>query len=140
MPVTQRLGYLLKHAQLRFAGLSAVAMQPFEIDGRQLAVLSVLGEAVQQSQQDVARKLGVDRTTMMAMLDELEKRRLVDRFTSPDDRRKNVVVLTVSGWETMEQAGKARNDAEEEFLAALSDDEAATFRRLLGMVVQTPES
>jgi DNA-binding MarR family transcriptional regulator len=136
--VKQRLGYLLKHAQLRFAELSAVATEPFAIDGRQLAVLSVLSEAVQQSQQDVARKLGVDRTTMVAMLDVLEKGRLVDRFTSPDDRRKNVVVLTATGWETMEQASKARDVAEAEFLAPLSKDEAATFRRLLGMVVETP--
>jgi DNA-binding MarR family transcriptional regulator len=75
---------------------------------------------------------------MVAMLDVLEKGRLVDRFTSPDDRRKNVVVLTATGWETMEQASKARDVAEAEFLAPLSKDEAATFRRLLGMVVEPP--
>jgi DNA-binding MarR family transcriptional regulator len=138
-PVTQRLGYLLKHAQLRFAQLNAAAMEPFGITGRELAVLTVLSDRVPQSQQDVARQLSVDRTTMVAMIDELEQKRLVDRFTAPDDRRKKVVVVTASGFDTLEKAGRAAEEAERQFLAELSKADAATFRRLLSALVQAPD-
>jgi DNA-binding MarR family transcriptional regulator len=137
--VTQRLGYLLKHAQLRFAELNAEAMTPFGINGRLLAVLTVLGDRLPRSQQEVASRLGVDRTSMVLMLDELEQKRLVDRYPSPEDRRKNVVVLTVSGLETLKKAGQAGDEAERRFLTALSETDAATFRRLLITLVATPD-
>jgi DNA-binding MarR family transcriptional regulator len=137
--VTQRLGYLLKHAQLRFAELNAAAMAPFGINGRLLAVLTVLGDRLPRSQQEVASRLGVDRTSMVLMLDELEQKRLVDRYPSPDDRRKNVVVLTAGGLETLQKAGQAGDEAERRFLADLPETDAATFRRLLTALVTTPD-
>jgi DNA-binding MarR family transcriptional regulator len=137
--VTKRLGYLLKHAQLRFAELSAAAMAPFGINGRLLAVLTVLEDRLPKSQQEVASQLGVDRTSMVLLLDELEQKRLVDRYPSPDDRRKNVVVLTASGLETLEKAGRAGDEAERHFLADLSESDAAAFRRLLTALLATPD-
>jgi DNA-binding MarR family transcriptional regulator len=137
--VTQRLGYLLKHAQLRFAELNAAAMEPFGITGRQLAVLAVVDDGVPQSQQEVAGRLGVDRTSMVALIDELEQKRLVDRYPSPDDRRKNVVALTATGRETLEKAGRAGDEAERQFLTGLSASDAAAFRRLLSALVATPD-
>jgi DNA-binding MarR family transcriptional regulator len=137
--VPRRLGYLLKHAQLRFAELNAAAMEPFGITGRQLAVLIAIDNRSPQSQQEVAGRLGVDRTTMVALIDELEQKRLVDRYPSPGDRRKNVVVLTATGLETLEKAGRAGDEAERRFLAALSETDAAAFRRLLSALVATPD-
>jgi DNA-binding MarR family transcriptional regulator len=138
--VTKRLGYLLKHAQLRFAELSAEAMAPFGINGRLLAVLTVLEDRLPKSQQEVASRLGVDRTSMVLLLDELEQKRLVDRYPSPEDRRKNVVVLTASGLETLEKAGQAGDEAERHFLAGLSKTDAAAFRRLLTALLANPDS
>jgi DNA-binding MarR family transcriptional regulator len=133
--VKTRLGYLLKHAQLRFQRLSSEAMAPFGIDGRQLAVLRTIESPLPQSQQDVARALGVDRTTMVLLLDELERKLLIHRFVSPDDRRKNVVVVTPSGLDAIAQAGRAADEAERQFLAGLSESDAVTLRRLLGALV-----
>jgi DNA-binding MarR family transcriptional regulator len=137
--VTQRLGYLLKHAQLRFAELNAAAMEPFGINGRQLAALIAIGDGLPQSQQEVAGRLGVDRTTMVGLIDELAKNGLVDRQPSLDDRRKNVVVLTATGRETLDGAGRAADEAERRFLAGLSRADAAAFRRLLGAVAAPPD-
>jgi DNA-binding MarR family transcriptional regulator len=133
--VAERLGYLLKHAQLRHAELNAAAMRPLGITGRQCAVLIAIHDHEPQSQQDVARRLDVDRTTMVALIDELEKAALVSRIPAPDDRRKNVVVLTARGRETLTAALAATAEAENDFLAALSKADAKTFRRLLATVV-----
>jgi DNA-binding MarR family transcriptional regulator len=133
--VAERLGYLLKHAHLRHAELNAAAMRPLGITGRQCAVLIAIHDHEPQSQQDVARRLDVDRTTMVALIDELENTALVSRIPAPDDRRKNVVVLTARGRETLTAALAATAEAENDFLAALSNADAKTFRRLLATVV-----
>jgi DNA-binding MarR family transcriptional regulator len=134
---TLRLGYLLKHAQLRYLELQAVAMEPYGITGRQCAVLIAIDDQKPRSQQEVAESLGVDRTTMVALVDELEAKALVDRRPDPDDRRKNVVALTDLGRETLAGGLTATAATDEEFFAGLSADDAATFRRLLAAVVRS---
>jgi DNA-binding MarR family transcriptional regulator len=88
------MGYLLKHAQLRMAELNAAALAPFGITGRELAVLLAIDSQAPLSQQEAAGRLGVDRTTMVALIDELEGKQLVQRRQDPADRRRNVVALT----------------------------------------------
>ena len=70
--VTWRLGYLFKHAQLRLAELAEPRYAPLGITGRQLALLTLFGDGPPLSQQDGAVRLGIDRTTMVALVDELE--------------------------------------------------------------------
>jgi len=129
-----RLGYLLKHAQLRLAELTASAMAPFGITGRQLAVLIAIDSQAPLSQQEVARRLGVDRTTMVLLIDELENKRLVQRRQDPGDRRKNVVALTDAGRTTLRAAASASAEAERLFLGSLSDDAATQLRHALRSV------
>ena len=92
-----RLGYLLKHAQLALAELTAAALEPFGLTGRELAVLTVLAGDEPASQQQAAQRLGVDRTTMVALVDVLEGKGLVRRHADAEDRRRNVVELTEKG-------------------------------------------
>jgi len=129
-----RLGYLLKHAQQRLAEFSAPALAPFGITGRQLAVLMTIDDVVPLSQQDVASRLGVDRTTMVALIDELEDKGLVQRRPDPADRRRNVVTLTGAGHTTMAGAIAASDDAERRFLSKLSADEVASLRAALRVI------
>ena len=126
-----RLGYLMKHAHQRLADLTGSALAPFGISGRECAVLIAIDDRVPLSQQEVARRLGVDRTTMVALIDDLENKGLVERRQDPDDRRKNVVVLTDAGRTTLRQATAATRKAERRFLGSLSDDESAALKKAL---------
>jgi DNA-binding MarR family transcriptional regulator len=132
--VHNRLGYLLKHAQLRLYALTGKALEPYGIDGRQLAVLIAIDDRLPQSQQEIARRLDVDRTSMVALVDELERKGLAERRSATGDRRKNVLALTAAGQDTVREATMASN-AEREFLARLSEAEAAALRQLLQTVV-----
>ncbi|CAG6399123.1 MarR family transcriptional regulator [Streptomyces cocklensis] len=129
-----RLGHLFKHAQLRLAELNAEALAPFGISGRELAVLLVLAGQEAASQQQAAGRLGVDRTTMVAFLDALEDKELVARRPDPDDRRRNVVVLTAKGADTLKRATAASDAAERRFLAPLAAADATRFRAALQAV------
>jgi DNA-binding MarR family transcriptional regulator len=133
---TERLGYLLKHAQLSYFERSTTALAPFGLDGRELAVLAGVDAPRPLSQQEVAARLGVDRTTMVALVDALEAKGLVERRPHPSDRRKNAVALTDVGRRTLVEAGAAADEAQRRFLEPLGADGAERFvaalRTLLG--------
>jgi DNA-binding MarR family transcriptional regulator len=129
--LTTRLGYLLKHVQERLREQSLAALAPYGLDGRELAVLVVLASAEPASQQQAAQRLGVDRTTMVGLLDALEGKGLVTRHPHAADRRRNVVELTAAGRDTLRDATRASDEAERRFLAPLSQPAAERFREAL---------
>jgi DNA-binding MarR family transcriptional regulator len=126
--LTDRLGYLLKHAQQRLTELNAAALEPFGLSGRELAVLLVFDALGPTSQQDAARRLGVDRTTMVALVDALEAKSIVVRAPYAEDRRRNVVRFTERGYELFQQARVASDEAERRFLDPLALDDAGAER------------
>ncbi|MET8946040.1 MarR family winged helix-turn-helix transcriptional regulator [Streptomyces sp. NPDC004542] len=133
-----RLGYLLKHTQLRLAERAGPALAPFGLDARELAVLAVLTAGRPLSQLEAARRLGVDRTTMVGLVDALESQGLVERRRSEEDRRRNVVELTERGRRVRADAEEAREAAEREFLAPLGEKDAARLVKALRMLIRTP--
>jgi DNA-binding MarR family transcriptional regulator len=135
--LAERLGYLFKHAHQRLLETAGPATAPFGVDGRELAVLAVLGADVALSQQEAAQQLGVDRTTMVALVDGLEQKGLVERRRSTQDRRKNTVRLSAAGQTCLRDASQARDKAEREFLAPLGEAGAARFVQALRILAST---
>ncbi|MEV6449239.1 MarR family transcriptional regulator [Amycolatopsis sp. NPDC051716] len=136
LAVTQRLGYLLKHAQLRLAELAEPLYAPLGVTGRQLALLTLFGDGPARSQQDGAARLGVDRTTMVALVDELEAKGLVRREVAPGDRRKRLVLLTPEGERVREAGAEVTRQAEALLLEPLSAEDAERLRAALHQVVR----
>jgi DNA-binding MarR family transcriptional regulator len=137
--LTSRLGYLFKHARLKLGELTAAALAPYGLDGRELAVLLVLAGCEPASQQQAARRLGIDRTTMVALLDALEDKGLVTRHPHAEDRRKNVVELTALGRDTLRDATQASDDAERRFLAPLTEPAAQQLKDALRALLTQPD-
>ena len=121
--VSDRLGYLLKHVLARLTEAQTKALAPHGLNGRDLAVLSAVASGEPLSQLEVASRLRVDRTSIGDLLDDLEDRGFVERRRSPEDRRRNVVVLTELGESTHATAERIRLEVEREFLAPLRDGE-----------------
>jgi DNA-binding MarR family transcriptional regulator len=134
--LTRRLGYLFKHAQLRLYELTSAALEPYGVDGRDLAVMVVLAGNEHASQLQLARRLGVDRTTMVALLDGLERRNLVARRAHAEDRRKNTVELTATGRDVLDKASRAAEEAERRFLAPLPELDARRLREILQALIR----
>lgn len=132
------LGYLLKHVQLRYFELAATALAPAGISGREAAVLRAVDGPEPLAQGEIARKMGVDRTTMVALIDDLQARGLVRRRQDPDDRRRNVVELTDAGQDVTREAAQAAEQAERAFLSPLSAGEAHQFKQTLRALLYSP--
>jgi DNA-binding MarR family transcriptional regulator len=133
--VTGSLGYLLKHAHLQLEAAATRALEPFGLDPRALGVLRVLASREATSQQEVATLLGVDRTTMVALLDTLEGSGIVARHPLAGDRRRNVTELTPKGRDVFAEAETAAKAAEDAFLSTTTASDAALVRRTLHVVV-----
>jgi DNA-binding MarR family transcriptional regulator len=134
---SHRLGYLLKHAHLRYAELTSAQLEPLGISPGEWAALNCLDEQHGLSQREVAELLGVDRTTMVALVDELEARGWVKRQPQPDDRRKNIVGLTKKGRDIRQRGARVIDECERRFLAALSEADAEYLKDALAAVIVT---
>ena len=136
-PVRDRFGYLLKHARERLSVLSAEALAPIGVNGRELAILTALAEGGPPSQLEAAQRLAIDRTTMVGLLDALEAKGFVERKAHERDRRRNVVVLTPAGHRTLLEGARATDVAEAAFLAALPARDRDRLRRMLQQIVES---
>jgi len=130
-----RLTFLLKHAQLRMVELAEPGLSALGVDGREFGVLTLFSGEGPLSQQEAAQRLAIDRTTMVALVDTLERKGLVERRRHPSDRRKNTVELTADGATTVERATQAVAEAENRFLAALDPAQATELRAALQKLV-----
>lgn len=82
------------------------------------------------SQQELSRLLGIDPTTMVALVDELEKADYVLRNRNAHDRRRYDLHLTEAGGRALHDADKVMNEVEREFFSPLSAAELAEYHRL----------
>ncbi|GAA2331318.1 MarR family winged helix-turn-helix transcriptional regulator [Streptomyces kunmingensis] len=139
--LTRRLGYLMKHAYLRLADLLGEALAPYDVHPKELGVLSVIAaDGAERSQNELAAAIGMDRTTMVAVIDGLQGKGLVERHRSVRDRRRNVVTLTEAGSTCLRDADRARVEAEAAFLAPLDADTAARLTAALRTLYDAHET
>lgn len=138
-PVRNRFAWLLKHARERLAVLSAEGLEALGINGRELAVLTVLAEGEPPSQLEAAQRLSIDRTTMVMLIDGLEAKGLVERRPDPSDRRRNIVALTDTGTSALIGGARATDLAEEAFLAQLGAGDGVRLREMLQALIAAGE-
>lgn len=98
-------------------------------------MLLVLDAPAPLSQHEAATQLGIDRTTMVAMVDTLETKGFVRRRPAPHDRRRNLVEVTAQGDAALRLGIAATDAAENALLSILDDAEAAALRDALHRVV-----
>ena len=98
-------------------------------------MLRIFASGEARSQQEAAAVLGVDRTSMVALLDTLERQGIVERRPSEQDRRRNIIALTDHGWKVFRQAESRYSEAERDFTATLGDAGAAGLRQALRTVL-----
>ncbi|MCC7370778.1 MAG: MarR family transcriptional regulator [Chloroflexi bacterium] len=124
-------GLLLRLGARRAADFLAAALAPLKLHTRHYGILLTLAEQGPSSQSSLGRRLDIDRTTMVAAVDELERQGYVARKPHPDDRRANRVELTGRGRGRLVRATGAVAAAESRLLASFSAGEIQTLRDLL---------
>lgn len=95
------------------------------------AVLAALAEFGAQSQADVGRRLGLDRSDMVAVLNDLQADDYVTREADPADRRRNIVTISDAGHAALAGFDRLVAEADGLLMAGLSADDQARLKALL---------
>ncbi len=117
--IADRLGPLLGRAHETHRVLSTEALGRFGLSVKGFGALAVLEEEGPLSQHRLAERQGIDRTTMVAVIDELERAGAVERRRDPLDRRRYALHLTATGRDVLAKATDVVAAAEDRFLEPL---------------------
>jgi DNA-binding MarR family transcriptional regulator len=125
------LAFLLSQVGAHAAGRFGERLEPLGLKPAHAGILRVIRQADGLSQQALGEKLGVFPSRLVALLDELEERGLVERRDSPTDRRSYALYLTGAGRDALEQIGRVAREHQDALCAALDESERVQLADLL---------
>ena len=106
------VGYQLRIAYVAVRRHFDAAMERLDLTQKQTGVLWLIDANGGVSQIALANELGMDRASMMAIIDRLEERGLVVRKRSAEDGRRQELYVTAKGRKTLAQAKTAIHEHE----------------------------
>jgi DNA-binding MarR family transcriptional regulator len=133
-PRTGGVAFLLAqigaHATERFAERIA----KLDLTPPQTGLLRAVANEPGRSQQAIAEQLGIQPSRFVALVDELERRGVIERRRNSTDRRLYALHLTAQGEQLMREIGQVGMAHENDMCSALSATERTTLRELLQRV------
>ena len=133
--VAGRPTWLLSRANIRAQELLGQAFAAEGLRGYHFRLLAALDQYGPSSQADLGRHTGIDRSDVVAALNELVDGGLARREPDPADGRRNVVTITRRGRSTLDRVDAALDDVQAAVLAPLPPKERAAFVRMLAKLV-----
>jgi MarR family transcriptional regulator, lower aerobic nicotinate degradation pathway regulator len=127
--------WLINQAALPASRLVANGLARAGMRRHHYSLLAALDEAGPASQADLSRRTTIDRSDMVATVNELEEQGLVERKSDPTDRRRNVVAITPAGRRRLGQLDRLLAKVQDELLAPLSTRERDQLVSLLARIV-----
>ncbi len=136
---------LIKETGFLLARVGLVATKQFSeriaelgLTTRMWGALNVLDAEGPTTQQYLGRCAGIDPSSMVATIDDLEGRGLVERRPHPSDRRAHALHITEQGREVLAGARRVAREAQNELLAPLSAGERKDLHELLMRLAMAP--
>ncbi len=133
------IGYHLRKAQLAVFQDFARAAGSAEVTPGQFGVLTVIDRNPGLSQTRLGQTLGIDRSTLVTVIDRLEARGLVERADAPRDRRSYALHLSARGRNLLTELTEAVRAHEQHIARDLAAGERATLIALLRRVRKAEE-
>jgi DNA-binding MarR family transcriptional regulator len=130
-----RSGFLLNKAAQRVREVYEEALKSTGLTAKHAGVLMILEEKGSLSQNELGKCAYIDRTTVVGLMDDLEKLGLVERKEHPTDRRSHAIYLTAKGKEILPVIDKHAVEMERKFLGCLSSQEQKSLIQILRKLV-----
>jgi DNA-binding MarR family transcriptional regulator len=130
----QSTAFLLAQVGAHAAAKFAERLAALDLVPSHAGTLRLIRASSGISQQELSSRLGVAPSRLVALVDELEGRGLVERRESAGDRRAHSLHLTRRGIEVLESIGKIARAHDDATCAALTAAERETLGTLLGRI------
>lgn len=134
------LGYHLRRAQVAVFHDFAAAVGVEAITPGQFGVLTLVKANEGLNQSELGEAMGVDRSTVVAVIDKLERRGLVRRTPAPNDRRSYALRLSTEGGAMLERLEPLVRRHEARIATGLEPAEPAQLIGLLERVTAATDS
>lgn len=131
-----RPGFLIRRAHQIVAALFEDAAEG-SVTQTQFSALYSLRQRPRIDQITLAKLIGHDRSTTALVVKNLEAEGLVARTPDPDDRRRNLLIITPAGEDALARAVDYARYTQAQILSPFTPDEAAAFHQLLTKFVAT---
>ncbi len=128
------MGYQLRLAQVAIFRDFNAALGEHDITPGLYGVLEVIAANPGLKQTQLARAVQLDRSSVVSVIDKLERRALVNRRVAALDRRSNALELTADGRALLKRLRPLVRAHEKRLAAGLSEPERATLMELLARV------
>jgi DNA-binding MarR family transcriptional regulator len=128
------VGFHLREAQIAVFRDFAATLGPLELSPVIFAVLALIDGNPEAKQTELARAVRLDRSSMVSVLDNLERRGLVERRAVAGDRRSNALALTDAGKALLRRARRRVASHERRLARGLDPDERKRLVALLGRI------
>jgi DNA-binding MarR family transcriptional regulator len=128
------IGYHLRRAQVAVFADFAKTMADAQVTPGQFGVISLIGANPGLTQSALARAVGIERSTMVAVIDALQGRGLVERRPSPVDRRSYALALSAEGEALLEKLKPMVRAHERKLARNLSADDRTKLIELLSRI------
>ncbi|MFC8850229.1 MULTISPECIES: MarR family winged helix-turn-helix transcriptional regulator [unclassified Micromonospora] len=125
------LSFLLARANALTLAAANAALAEHGLKARSYSVLALAADDARPTQRELAEFLRLDPSQVVALIDGLERRQLVERRTDPADRRANVLVATDAGRALFTRAQAAARSVELGLLAAVPPEDHERLAHLL---------
>jgi DNA-binding MarR family transcriptional regulator len=132
----QKPGWLLGQISMHHHRLLIDALVSADARPYHYRVLAALQEFGSSSQVDVGRHSGLDRSDVVATVDELVERGFVERSADPVDRRRNIISITPRGRAHFRRLDKVLGAVQETLLSPLSSNQREQLIRLLTRIFE----
>jgi MarR family transcriptional regulator, transcriptional regulator for hemolysin len=132
---TGNLAWLLYRAHWALASELTAALAPVGISPRGYHVLQA-ALSDEHTQTELAEMIGLDKTTMVVAVDELERDGLAERRPSPHDRRARIIAVTAAGKRKLAEAQEVKERVQADILGELPAREQEALLGALDKLVQ----
>lgn len=129
------LGWLLTQAHFNLVSEVSAALEPLGVSNRGYHVLAT-ARSGEYTQKELAEQIGLDKTTMVVTVDELEQKGLAERKPSSTDRRARVISVTSAGERKVAQGQKIIDRIQSDVLESLPATQRKVFLESLGALVK----
>src|SRR6266487_2000790 len=126
------MSFIAEHTSARFEG----ELADVGIRSRHAAVLVVIDAEGPMSQRALGRRLRIDKSPMVGLVDDLEELALAERRRTDSDRRVQAIHLTAKGRRVLQRVMRFADESNERMFGAIDDDERSLLHDLLLRVAE----